>query len=979
MKFSTFTKSVLTNIITFKNYEAIKSVGYINYYTDDAKGSIKKKEYRWSFDNNYWSSWEVLSQSNISSLNTNNNYYLFLEIRYVYAGSINSKNEVNNFSIDYTQSTIVNQPIEIESSTGSTHIHVYEQIYTKPQTTLISDCNLLNSLPGSYYLNRANHTGTQLISTVDGLSLILQDLASNISIFDNIGNGDVSIYYGKINAIHQFRELKAGSNRIIFNYNSDNTIVIDSSLGDIDASIYDLYYNISLTNTRIDNLESSIFSKLDVLDASITYINSINDSQDASIDNINLKIEVLDSSLNINILKVDVIDSSLNTLTIRHNITESSLGILTLDIDSSILYLSEIINVIDSSLDKLTIRHNITEASLGDLNSIKFDSSILALNQRIDIFDSSLNLLTINVNVTDSSLDKLTVRHNITEASLGDLSAVKFDASILYLNNIHNITESSLGIVTSYQLIIDNSLYILTNRHNITESSLNITRLYAEGLGSMLSLLTSRYNVTEASLGDLSAVKFDASILELSIKHNITESSLGNLTSVKFDTSILYLNNKINVTDGSLYLLTTQQNISEASLGIITQNQLISDNSIYVITSRHNITEASLGNLTSVKFDASILTLSIKLNTTDTSLYTLLNRHNITESSLGIITQKQFVTESSLNILLNRHNITEASLGALTINNNLIDSSLSVLSVRYNITEASLGNLSAVKFDSSILTLTNRLNTTDTSLYVLLGRHNVTESSLNITRLYAEGLGSSLSILTNKHNITESSLGNLSAVKFDASILYLNSKQLVIESSLNNLSYKFDINDASLSKLTNIYYVTETSVGSLTTRLNITDASLTKLNEYVDASLLIRDASITWLSNNKLNGANNIDSCTGSFSHGNIFSYISDNVAYFKKILVSPGISIIEDVSTIRFLLDEVPPTTFISTFVADGSSFVYYPETTHKLGYGPFIISLYENNDQVYVNNNIDSNGNVTLSWILGNLSGTCKVIISL
>jgi hypothetical protein len=900
MKFSTFKKSILSNIISFRNYEAIKNVDIVNYYTDDAIGNIKKKEYRWSFDNNYWSSWAVLSQSNISGLNTNNNYYLFLEIRYEYTGDITNLNNVNNFSIDCIESkNVISTPPTIETSSGSTHIHVYEQVYSKPDIVVVNNANLLNSLTGEYYLNRSNHIGTQPINSIDNLSTILQELTSNLSVFVNIGAGDVSIYYGKTQSVHEFRELKAGSNHIIMSINEDNTILIDTSLGDYDASIANLYNKTDLLTIQ----NSLLTGRMSTVESSMTYVTS-------SLTVVENKVILIESSLNALINKVNIIDASLNVLTNKVNLIDVSLNLLT-----------NKVNLIDVSLNLLT--------------------------NKVNVIDVSLNSLTNRVNVIDVSLNVLTNRYNITEASLGALTII-IDSSLLSIVNKVNV--------------IDTSLYILTNRHNVTEASLWSTNANLEFLGSDVgnlksdvSILRGRHNVTETSLGivTLNQSVIDSSLLVLTNRYNKTESSLGNLTDVRFDASILFISNRLNTTDSSLTTLLNRHNVAETSLGLVTTKESIIDSSLLVLTNRYNKTESSLGNLTSVKFDASILALSNKINIIDSSLTLLTNRHNITEASLGHLTLNFTINDTSLYTLTNKYNITEASLGHLTLDFTTNDVSLYILTNRHNITEASLGLLN-LNIDSSILIIFNRLSILDSSLLILTNRHNITEASLNLTNTYALGVGAQLttlgtdvSILRGRHNITEASLGIVALKQsvIDSSLLTLTSRHNITESSLGNQIIK-EINDISL-----IY-------------------------AYTDASLLKRDSSINWLISNKLNGVNNIDSCTGSLSSGRMYSYTLNNISYFKKLIVDTGIIISEDVSTIRFTLS---PTSYRTSFFADNSSFVYYPQSVHTLGNGPFVISLFENNDQVYVNNNIDASGNVTLSWIQGNLLGTCKLIISL
>ena len=99
MIFSNFTKTESGNIVYLKNSTPVLHVNSINFYTDNSTGSFSKKEFRWSFDKNYWSSWENLTQGNFTNIILNKDY-IFFEIRYY---KINSKSLISKFSIDYNE------------------------------------------------------------------------------------------------------------------------------------------------------------------------------------------------------------------------------------------------------------------------------------------------------------------------------------------------------------------------------------------------------------------------------------------------------------------------------------------------------------------------------------------------------------------------------------------------------------------------------------------------------------------------------------------------------------------------------------------------------------------------------------------------------------------------------------------------------------------------------------------------------------
>jgi len=269
-------------------------------------------------------------------------------------------------------------------------------------------------------------------------------------------------------------------------------------------------------------------------------------------------------------------------------------------IGSGFTWVAGIINVdtytTDSSLDTLRLRHNATEASLGSLTRVVFDASLVTITTRL--------------NTTDSSLDTLRLRHNVTEVSLGSLTRTVFDASISTLTTRLNTTDSSLSSLT--RVMFDASISILTTRLNTTDSSLDTLRL--------------RHNATEASLGSLTRVVFDASLVTITtrlnttdssldtlrLRHNVTEVSLGSLTRTVFDASISTLTTRLNTTDSSLNTLRL----------------------------RYNATEASLGSLTRVVFDASTVTIWNKFVNVDTSLLNLGTKNANQDTSLNSIWTK---------------------------------------------------------------------------------------------------------------------------------------------------------------------------------------------------------------------------------------------------------------------------------------------------------------------------------------------------
>ena len=100
MVFSNFVKSESGNQVILKNNVPIENVRNIRFFKDDSSGSFDKKEFRWSFNNNYWSAWEVLNQGNLTRLDLKGKSYFFLEIRYIKASPTA---KITSFSLTYEE------------------------------------------------------------------------------------------------------------------------------------------------------------------------------------------------------------------------------------------------------------------------------------------------------------------------------------------------------------------------------------------------------------------------------------------------------------------------------------------------------------------------------------------------------------------------------------------------------------------------------------------------------------------------------------------------------------------------------------------------------------------------------------------------------------------------------------------------------------------------------------------------------------
>jgi Chaperone of endosialidase len=184
-QFSSFSKIEEDLTITLYNEFPVTNVETIRYYVDNASPSgFAKKEFRWSFNKEYWSSWQLLVQNAIANIDIDEHAYLFLEIRYT-LNSINS-GTVSTFTLYYSTHSNASAPPYIlpyvsdyisQKKVDSSSLMIYDYLQ-KYIVTRITDSSLLNGYPGSWYLSRYHHTGQQPINTIIGLQTILTDLQS---------------------------------------------------------------------------------------------------------------------------------------------------------------------------------------------------------------------------------------------------------------------------------------------------------------------------------------------------------------------------------------------------------------------------------------------------------------------------------------------------------------------------------------------------------------------------------------------------------------------------------------------------------------------------------------------------------------------------------------------------------------------------------------------------------------------------------
>jgi hypothetical protein len=126
MQFSSFSRLEENLTITLYNVIPIENLSTIKYYSDNSAGTFSKKEFRWSFNNAYWSSWETLTQGAISRIDMHDNHYFFLQVRYVL--TTEDSGTVSTFTLNYaigdssTTSAVINRGVQMSDS-STVRIH----------------------------------------------------------------------------------------------------------------------------------------------------------------------------------------------------------------------------------------------------------------------------------------------------------------------------------------------------------------------------------------------------------------------------------------------------------------------------------------------------------------------------------------------------------------------------------------------------------------------------------------------------------------------------------------------------------------------------------------------------------------------------------------------------------------------------------------------------------------------------------------
>jgi len=290
-QFSNFLRVEDVSTILLYNEDPLENVSNIRYYSENLSGSFLKKEFRWSFNNEYWSNWEDLSQNAVTRINTKDKNTLYLQIRYTKSSN---DSKVNQFTLHYRTSEMLMTTVSSESK--STNII--------EQTS--NDALTLNGKTGAYYLSRANHTGSQPIGTISGLQTKLSNIDTSINNVYSYTNSSFITSY-----------TNPGNNRVITSIdsssiNAESNLLFDGSILNVigEASISRNLY----VNGNIGIGTNNLTSKL-TIDGDASISGTITSPYiDGSLNALKIKDSNIDTSLNTLSTKIQNVDASISSI-----------------------------------------------------------------------------------------------------------------------------------------------------------------------------------------------------------------------------------------------------------------------------------------------------------------------------------------------------------------------------------------------------------------------------------------------------------------------------------------------------------------------------------------------------------------------------------------------------------------------------------------------------------------------------------------
>jgi len=900
MQFSSFVKTVSGLTILFKNKEPILNVETLKFYTDNSSGLFSKKEFRWSFDNNYWSAWTTLNQGNISTVDISSNSFLYLEIRYTLS-SLNS-GTVSTFVLNFIEQS--------NTKTCKQNSIIPDNKCTSIEKNQITNADLLNNKNGDYYLNRTNHKGSQPIASITDLQFILNNIIDSqyntaTNAFNVDGSGTGVLFLHDASTLYFKRLYADPAQGVVITEDSSGNIHFSSNIiVNQDPSINDLY--------RIKFNEASFgpkffFDASGFLDVSVSGGSS---GKDPSLNIIYPLVFIHENSIGYLNNRVNVIDSSLINL---KTYIDGSFGLR----DVSISYLNNNKVPYTGALYDLSLGTH----DIGSVNAIRFNlnpsTAEIEGQLHYDINNRTLALDLKDGVVLQLGQENHIVCYNLSGQKILNGSPVYISGTNLGLPSVslaqansestsktigvatQDILNGFIGYVTSFGLVHDiNTSLWPTNTYlylseasagyltNVAPGAPNTTTFIGTVIISDVSHGSILVNMQQGrSLNSLTDVNISTPLSDQTLKYNGNEWVNGPLSVASAGPGVQFF------LDSSNYIIDPSNNQS------IPIYQMFK----YPIMSASRDVSVSLDSGTSpVLLEKYIYNNSIGGSQIDAGLWTFYtyayvsnasNTSNIsistfkvvqgsgTVSILGTGTTRRAVvtgdtpftiTDVCTNINCTNSLITPHGVFYITSFGSSTDVSISTLSTYVN--ESSVG-YSNTKFLFNVNTdeinaLTPQLYTTTTTqpaftinssdkLYIAYYAKTEATSLKSIhyiiqnTQFYT----SFVTPLIQRHNDLAGLQGGNSNERFHLTSAELNVVQHTsgINTGDQNLapyaliSYVdgsiFTIN-SSITNINNYQTIQDNSINNLTNRINTIDSSLISLQTYIDGSLSIRDISI---------------------------------------------------------------------------------------------------------------------------------------
>ena len=246
MQFSNFDTSTSGLTISLYNVNPIEFIKRLKYYAEISSGTFDKKEFRWSFNNTHWSSWEILNQGNLTDITTANQKYVYFDFRFIQSAS--NSGDVSSITINYDRlsDASISELFTIEHVSPVLEVITTTPVTDYPNTSIVkTNADLFDLHDPDYYLTRQNHKGSQAIETIDGLKKIIYNITNGInSALQNAENEDLSgigTFSRKENQNLVFKTLYSDSGNVTITENISGQINFDVSISLTDASVAELF------------------------------------------------------------------------------------------------------------------------------------------------------------------------------------------------------------------------------------------------------------------------------------------------------------------------------------------------------------------------------------------------------------------------------------------------------------------------------------------------------------------------------------------------------------------------------------------------------------------------------------------------------------------------------------------------------------------------------------------------------------------